>query len=98
MNLHEKRLLVHLFFDIESLASFKGRVKATMLFDNDVRSIFANLINPHIYDPLLKRFDQDKFFSRLTAPQIDLWNNLANEQAFTHTLESCEEVIEGLQR
>jgi len=98
MNLHEKRLLVHLFFDIESLASFKGRVKATMLFDDDVRSIFANLINPHIYDPLLKRFDQDKFFSRLTKPQIDLWNNLANEKPFTHTLESCEEVIEGLQR
>jgi replicative DNA helicase len=98
MNLHEKRLLVHLFFDIDSLSHFKGRVKATMLFDDDVRLIFANLINPHIYDPLLKRFNQDEFFKRLTKPQIDLWNNLANEQSFTYTLESCEEVIEGLER
>ena len=69
-----------------------------MLFDGDVRSIFANLINPHIYDPVLKRFDQDKFFKRLTKPQIDLWNGLASEQSFTHTLETCDEVVEGLAR
>lgn len=98
MNLHEKRLLVHLFFDVESIKHFKGRVKGTMLFDADVRSIFLNLINPQIYDPILSRFDSDKFFQRLTTAQAKLWNDLANEQSFTYTIDSCEEVIAGLQK
>lgn len=98
MNLHEKRLLVHLFFDIDSIKHFKGRVKGTMLFDADVRSIFLNLINPQIYDPILSRFDSDTFFKRLTTAQAKLWNELATEKAFTYTIDTCEEVISGLQK